>query len=307
MSRRDWLQLTLLGAIWGASFLFIRIAAPSFGAFALVATRTLVAAFVLIGYALITRQPFLAQIRERWVGFLVLGLLNSALPFTLITSAELTLTAQMAAILNAATPFFAALTGALWFHDPLTRKKVGGIALGLFGVVLVVGLSPIPLESAVLIAVLMMMGASLGYGFSSNVTKVHFKHVSPISLAIGQNFAAGMILLPLAILNPPQAEIPTNALFSVLALAIISTAVAYLISFSLIKRVSATSMTTVTMLVPFFSVLWTALFLHTDEIGIGQIVGLLVIVVSITLITNTRLPFVDRLLGRRREPEITPA
>lgn len=307
MTRQDWFQLTLLGAIWGASFLFIRIAAPSFGAFALVATRVLLAAFVLIVFALITRQPFIAQLRERWLGFLFLGIFNSALPFTLITGAELTLTAQMAAILNASTPFFAALTGALWFRDRLTRKKIGGLALGLFGVTLVVGLSPVPLETGVIIAVFMVLGASLGYGFSSNVTKAYFKNVSPLALSIGQNLFAGLVLLPLAILNPPQGEIPANALFSVLALAIVSTSIAYLISFSLIKRVSATSMTTVTMLVPFFSVLWTAIFLHTDEVGLGQIVGLIVIVVSITLITNSRLPFLDRLIGRRREAEATTA
>lgn len=290
MTRKDWLQLIVLAGIWGGSFLFIRIGAPSFGAYALVTTRTLVAALVLMGYAIVTGQSFLPALLANRKNFLLIGLVNAALPFLLITTSELTLTASMASILNASTPFFAAIVAAVWFGDPLTGKKILGIVLGLAGVVLVVGFSPFPVEAGVLLAVGMMLVASLCYGTGSNLAKARFKSVPTLTMAIGQNFFAGMMLLPLAILNPPHEMPPANALFSVLMLAVLSTAIAYLISFSLIKRVSATSMTTVTMLVPFFSVLWSALFLQ-EPMGLGQFVGLLVIVFSITLITGTRLPF----------------
>ncbi|MDX2161082.1 MAG: DMT family transporter [bacterium] len=293
MSRSQWLQLTLLAGIWGGSFLFIRIAAPSFGPFPLVAARTLIAAAVLIGYGTLTGQRFWGELRQRWKPFLLLGLINSAIPFTLITAAELTLTASMASILNASTPFFAALVAAAWFGDPLTTRKVGGIALGIVGVVLVVGLSPLPLETRVLLSVLMMFGASLGYGTGANYAKAAFKGVNPLTLSIGQNLMAGVIMLPLAALNPPQGEIPLVAVVCVLLLGVVSTAIAYLISFHLLSRVSATSMATVTMLVPFFSVVWSAMFLQ-EPFGIGQLIGLLVIVFSITLITGTRLPFLPR-------------
>ncbi|MFN8531276.1 MAG: DMT family transporter [Anaerolineae bacterium] len=243
-----------------------------------------------MGYATVTGQSSSPALLANWKNFLLIGLVNAALPFLLITTSELTLTASMAAILNASTPFFAAIVAAVWFGDPLTGKKILGIVLGLTGVVLVVGFSPFPLEAGVLLAVGMMLVASFCYGSGSNLAKARFKSVPTLTMAIGQNFFAGLMLLPLAILNPPPEMPPANALFSVLMLAVLSTAIAYLISFSLIKRVSATSMTTVTMLVPFFSVLWSAMFLQ-EPMGVGQFVGLLVIVFSITLITGTRLPF----------------
>ncbi|MFN8530151.1 MAG: EamA family transporter, partial [Anaerolineae bacterium] len=96
MTRKDWLQLIVLAGIWGGSFLFIRIGAPSFGAYALVTTRTLVAALALMGYATVTGQSFLPALLANWKNFLLIGLVNAALPFLLITTSELTLTASMA-------------------------------------------------------------------------------------------------------------------------------------------------------------------------------------------------------------------
>ncbi len=306
MTRNDWLQLTLLGAIWGASFVFISVAAPSFGAFPLVAARVLLAAFLLIIYGAVTRQSFWGEMIKRWKLFLVLGIINSAIPFTLITTAELELPAAMAAILNAITPFCAAIVAAVWLGVPFTARKIAGTLLGLVGVAFVVGLSPVPLTTPVILAILMMVGASMAYGTGANVAKVKFEGVSPITLAIGQQLAAGIVLLPLAILFPPKGELPLNAILAVIALAVLSTAIAYLISFKLLVRIGATNMTTVTLLVPFFSVLWQAIFLN-DPLGIGPVIGLLIIVVSLVLITGTKLPFIENLIMRRAAAAKNPA
>jgi len=306
MTRNDWLQLTLLGAIWGASFVFISVAAPSFGAFPLVAARVLLAAFLLIIYGAVTRQSFWGEMIKRWKLFLVLGIINSAIPFTLITTAELELPAAMAAILNAITPFCAAIVAAVWLGVPFTARKIAGTLLGLVGVAFVVGLSPVPLTTPVILAILMMVGASMAYGTGANVAKVKFEGVSPITLAIGQQLAAGIVLLPLAILFPPKGELPLNAILAVIALAVLSTAIAYLISFKLLVRIGATNMTTVTLLVPFFSVLWQAIFLN-DPLGIGPVIGLLIIVVSLVLITGTKLPFIANLIMRRAAAAKNPA
>ena len=305
MTRNDWLKLTLLAAIWGASFIFISVAAPSFGAFPLVATRVLLAAVILIIYATISRQRFWGDLVKHWRLFFVLGLVNSAIPFTLITTAELELPAAIAAILNAVTPFCSAIVAAVWLGVPFTARKVAGTLLGLVGVGFVVGLSPVPLTTPVLLAFLMMIGASMAYGTGANYSNVKFKGVAPLTLAIGQQLFSGVILLPLAILFPPQGEIPLNALFSVIGLAVISTALAYVIFFNLIARIGATNMTTVTLLVPFFSVLWQAIFLN-DPLGGGPIIGLLVIVVSLLLITGTKIPVIENLIARRSaQPPVT--
>jgi drug/metabolite transporter (DMT)-like permease len=300
MTRNDWLLLTLLGAIWGASFVFIGVAAPSFGAFPLVAARVLIASAVLIVYGLVTRQQFIAALFRHWKLFFLLGIVNSAIPFTLITTAELELPPAMAAILNAVTPFCSAIVAAVWLGVPFTLRKVAGTLLGLVGVAFVVGLSPVPLTTPVILAILMMLGASMAYGTGANMAKTLFTGVTPLTLAIGQQLTAGIVLLPFAILNPPQGELPLNAVLSVLALAVLSTAVAYLISFNLLARIGATNMTTVTLLVPFFSVLWQTIFLQ-DPLGIGPIIGLLIIVVSLLLITGSKIPVIETWLMRRRQ------
>lgn len=276
-------RLLLLGAIWGASFLFIRIASPVFGPPTLVVLRVLVAGIVLILFAALTKQAL--HYRAHWRQFLILGALNAAIPFTLIATAQLNLTASMAAILNATTPLFGAFIAAFWLGDALTGRKLIGLALGLFGVSLVVGWNPIPLTITGMLSIGASLLAAFFYGLGGVYSRVSFKNVPPLMLAVGQQMAAGMLLVPLAVAKPPTQTPTTEAMIAVLALAVISTSFAYLIYFKLMATVGATNTLSVTFIVPFFGILWGAIFLG-ETLYIGQIVGFSVILFSLTLVTG---------------------
>src|SRR4051794_21500399 len=144
MKPRDLGALILLGALWGSSFLFIRVAAPVLGPFVIMDVRVGLAVVALSLYAVaVNRVP---KLRFRWKELLIIGALNAAIPFTLIASAEINLTASLAAILNATTALFAALVAAVWIGEELTSRKILGLLMGIVGVTVLVGWDPIPLN-----------------------------------------------------------------------------------------------------------------------------------------------------------------
>jgi drug/metabolite transporter (DMT)-like permease len=280
---RDFAGLVLLSALWGGSFLFIRVAVPALGPFLLVGLRVGLAAIALTLYALaIGRMP---KIRTRWRSFLVLGFLNAAVPFSLISAAEIYLTASLAAILNSTTVMFTAIVAAVWMGDVLTARKAIGILLGIAGVTVLVGWDPLPLNGDVLLAVAAMLIASLSYALGATYAKQSFSGIPPLGMAIGQLCGAVVLLAPLAAVSVP-AEAPSFVVaLSILGLALLSTAVAYLIYFRLIENVGPTSTVTVTLLVPVFGLLFGILLLD-EPFGIGTLAGLGTILLSVVLITG---------------------
>jgi drug/metabolite transporter (DMT)-like permease len=245
---RDAAALLALGALWGGSFLFIRVAVSSLGPLLLMA-------------------------------------LNAAIPFTLIAAAEIHLTASLAAILNSTTVMFAAVAAAVWSRDPLTARKVVGIVLGVIGVAVLVGWDPVELDGAVLLSVGAMLAASLSYGISAVYVKRTFVGVPPLGMAIGQLTGATVVLFPFAALSVPGESPPVAATASVLALALLSTALAYLFYFRLITNVGPTSTVTVTLLVPVFGLLFGVLFLD-EPFGPGTLAGLGIVLGSVVLVTG---------------------
>jgi drug/metabolite transporter (DMT)-like permease len=286
MGARDLAALILLGALWGASFIFIRVAVPVLGPFVLMDLRVLLAAAALVlGAVIVGRLP---KLRAYWRRFLVLGFLNAAVPFTLIAASEINLTASLAAILNSTTPLFTAVVAAVWIGEALTPRRIGGLLLGIVGVALVVGWTPVALSPVVLLSVGASLAAALSYGFGGVYAKRAFSGLPPLSMAIGQQAGAGLLLLPPAAVSLPG-EAPSFAVvLSVLALALLSTALAYLLYFRLITSVGPTSTLTVTFLVPVFGLLFGALFLN-EPVGAGMLVGLGVILSSVALVTGIRL------------------
>ena len=287
MRPRDFAGLTLLGALWGGSFLFIRVAVPALGPFLLVELRVGLAAATLLLYALAAgRVP---KIRSRWRSFLVLGFFNAAVPFTLISAAEIHLTASLAAILNSTTVMFTAMVAAVWMGDALTARKLVGIVLGIVGVTVLVGWDPLPLNGAVLLAVAAMLLASLSYALGATYAKRSFSGIPPVGMAIGQLTAATALLLPLSVAGVPEQTPSLAVVLCVLALALLSTAVAYLIYFRLIENVGPTSTVTVTLLVPVFGLLFGVLLLD-EPFGSGTLAGLGIILSSVVLITGISPP-----------------
>lgn len=285
MTGRDLAALVTLGALWGASFLFIRVAVPALGPFVLVGLRVGLAALVLALFAVASRRAL--KLRGLWGPLLFVGFANTAVPFSLISASEVHLTASLAAILNSTTVLFTALVAAVWLGDSLTPKKILGVLLGIFGVAVLVGWDPLPLSPIVLLSVAAVLGASLCYGVGGVYTKRTFAGVPPLTLAVGQQTAAAGVMIPVALTDLPG-ETPSVAVaLCVLGLAVLSTAVAYLLFFYLINSAGPTATSTVTLIVPVFGLLFGVLFLG-EPVGLGTIVGLAVILSSVVLITGIR-------------------
>ncbi len=281
MGIRDLGALVLLGALWGGSFLYIRVAVPALGPALLMELRVLLAAAALSLYAVAVGR--LPALRSRRKEFLILGGLNAAIPFTLIAAAEITLTASLASILNSTTPLFAAVVAAAWIGEALTTRKVIGLIMGIMGVAVLVGWTPIALNGVVLLSVGAMLAASLSYALGGVYAKRTFVGIPSLALAIGQQMGAAMLLLPLAAASlPGEAPSPTVAL-SVLALALLCTAVAYLLYFYLIANTGPTRTLTVTFLIPVFGLFFGVLFLG-EPVGVGTLVGLGIILYSVALV-----------------------
>lgn len=286
MKPSDFGALFVLSALWGGSFLFIRVAAPVLGPITLVAVRVLIAGIALLLYAAAIKK--MPDLRERWRQYLMVGLLNSVMPFVLISAAELHLTASFAAILNATSPIFGALIAAAWIKEPLTLRKIIGLALGVTGVAVLVGWSPEPLTSVVLRSVgLSLLGAAF-YGLASVYIKVHLKGASPLAIATGGQLGASLLLWPLVPFALPTGQMTATVAICVLLLSLFSTALAFLIYFRLIVNVGPTKALTVTFLSPVFGVTWGALLLN-EAITRSTLLGCAIILFGTALVTGVRL------------------
>jgi drug/metabolite transporter (DMT)-like permease len=283
MGTRDLGALLLLSALWGASFIYIRVAVPALGPFVLVELRVGLAAVALaLCAALVGRLP---KLRGRWRQFALLGAVNVAIPFSLISTAEINLTASLAAILNSTTVMFTAVVAAVWMGDALTARKLVGVALGIVGVTVLVGWDPITMNWTVALSVGAMLAASLAYALGSVYAKRTFADSPPLAIASGQLTAAAMLMLPLAAVSAPEQSPSMIVVLSVLGLALPSTAVAYMLYFRLIANVGPTSTSTVTLLVPLFGLLFGVVLLD-EPVGVGTLAGLVLILSSVTLITG---------------------
>ncbi len=270
MSTADLARLLALAALWGGSFAFIRIAAPVLGPLWLAESRVALAFLVLLLLAL--SRGGVPSWRERWRDFAFIGVVNSALPFALFCFAGQYVAASTAAILNATSPFFGALVAAAWLKDPLSPAKLAGMALGLAGVVLLVGWRPEPLTGLALASVFACLAASLCYGISSVYAKARMTGVPSFSTALYSQLVAALVLLPALPLAPMQGTLAPTVVASVVALAIGSTAIAYLLYFKLIANIGPSRALSVTFLIPLFGVLWGYLFLG-EPLTLNMLIG----------------------------------
>ena len=286
MSLADLRRLLLLGAIWGSSYLFIRVAVPVVGPVLTVVIRMTVAGLALALYARAARIRL--ELRTRWPQYAALGLLNSALPFTLIGAAELRLPANLAAILIATTPLFAALAAALWLKEPLTRRKLAGMAVSLGGVAIIVGWSPLRLTLPIAASIGALLLAALFYGVGGIYARLGAKGAPPLGMAAGSQMG-GAALLAFALPFTSRPVAPSGVVtLCVLALSFVCTALAYLLYYRLLADIGPTRTLTVTLLAPMFGVLWGALFLG-ESLTVSRIVGCVLVLSGTTLITNLDL------------------
>jgi drug/metabolite transporter (DMT)-like permease len=206
----------------------------------------------------------------------------------LLVVATLELNASLAAILNATGPVWAALVAAIWLKDPLTGRKILGLILGIIGIGLLAGWSPIPVDLGFVVGVIFTTLAMLCYAVGAAYASRAFRTVPPLTVAVGQQLAAGLVLLPLALLDLPEERPSDRVILALLALAFLSTALAYWIYFRLLRAVGPTSTSSVTFLIPIFGILWGVLFLD-EAVSVGTFVGLVVILTGVVLVTGLRL------------------
>lgn len=269
MSYRHLLGLTVLGALWGASFLFTRIAAPEFGAIVLMAVRVGLAAMVLVPLVLRRRQ--LGQVLQHWRAIALMGVLHYALPFSLFAYSLLTLSAGYASVINASAPLMTGLIGWLWLRERLNPSRVTGLVVGVAGVVPLVWEKLAVGSGSVTLAVCASLLAAFCYGLAAVLARKKLAGVDPAAIAGGSMVAATIVLLPLSFLLWPVSE-PSLAAWSMAAvLGTACTAGAFVLYFRLIAQIGPSRAITVTFLIPVFAVLFGAVFL--DEHITASIIG----------------------------------
>jgi len=273
-------RLFFLAAIWGASFLFMRVSVPAFGPVALIMFRVGIAAAFLWLVARVLKQPL--AMRRQWQHYLSIGVLNSALPFLLFAYAAQSLPASLLAILNATSPLFGAAIGALWLGLPLTGSAALGLGCGLAGVTVLVGQNLVLADSAEWPAVAAGLLAPLSYSLASIYTKAHPGVATPFGNAHGSMWMATLVLLPLFLLAPVRSTPDVGDWTAASLLAIVCTGGAYLLYFRLIEDVGPTRALSVTFLIPVFGVLWGALFLG-EAVGWHTLLGGALILTGIAL------------------------
>ncbi len=280
------IRLVTLAAIWGASFLFMRMGAPHFGAVPLIALRVAIAAVLLA--PVLRDAGARREFRAHWWPLAVVGVTNSALPFCLLTFAALSLTAGVDAVLNATTPLWAAIVALLWLRTPITRLQAAGLATGFAGVLLLAG-SELG-HGGTLPAVLAALAATLSYGFAAHYAKRRLADVRPFVSAFGSQCFAALVLAPIAAFSWPAGPLAPLDWVSVALLGAVCTALAYLLYFRLLQDAGAQYAASVTFLIPVFGLVWGAMFLH-EPITLQAVAGCAVILLGTALTTG-------RLRGR---------
>jgi len=256
---RDLARLILLAAIWGGSFLFMRVAAPPLGPIATADLRVLLAGAALLAWLRVAGIDL--AWRAHWRRYLVVGVMNSAAPFALFAFGALHLPASYLVVLNATAPLFGAAVSAVWLRQRLTARAALGLGAGVSGVAMLVGLGPITPSPPVVAAIVASALAALCYALAAAYLKRRAAGADSAALATGSQLAAGLVLLPLLPVLPPAA-LPTAGEWAAAALlGVLCTAIAYLLYFRLIADVGPTRALTVTFLLPAFGMLWGALFL----------------------------------------------
>jgi drug/metabolite transporter (DMT)-like permease len=250
------LELAVLGAIWGASFLFMRIAANDFGAIPLVEVRLGLGSLVLLPFLWRARASFPLKL---WPKLALIGAINSAIPFILFAWAAQRAPAGVGAIANAMTVLFTALVGFLFFGEKIGTQRAVALLAGFAGVVVLASgkIAGVSIGWAVAAGA----GAAFLYGIGINLVRRHLTGLPPAAVAAATLGCSALLTLPFAIANWPQHAIPAKSWFSAAMLGVLCTGAAFVMYYRLIARIGASRASTVTYLIPLFGVAWAWLLL----------------------------------------------
>ena len=283
MKLSDLVDLVALAAVWGASFLFMRIAAPEFGPLVLVEVRVIIAALFLLPIFLLRSD--VSELTSNWQKLSILSVMNSAAPFYLLTFATLSITGGFAGILNATAPIWAAMVAWVWLSDRLNLSRIVGLVIGFAGVVLLIRDKVSLSFDGTTIAILAGILAAILYAIGGNYTKKHMSGMHPLAIATGSMVAASIVLFPVAVYLWPSEMPSMRSWIAVIIMGIASTGIAYILYFRLIRNVGPTKAITVTYLIPAFAMLWGAIFID-EKVTPSMLVGCSIIFVGTALATG---------------------
>jgi len=265
MGIREWLMLLALSVLWGGSFFFVGVAVSELPPLTIVTLRVSLAAITLWLVAIFMGMP-VPNSGRAWSAFFAMGLLNNAIPFTLIVWGQTQIASGLASILNATTPLFTVLVAGLLLSDEhITPPKAIGVLMGFGGTVLMIGPRALQGLGTDLLAQLAVLVAALSYAFAG-VFGRRFKSmgIPPLITAAGQVTASSLVLLPISLLveQPWTLAMPGTATWlCIVSLAVLSTGVAYVLYFRVLASAGATNLLLVTLLVPVSAILLGWVFL----------------------------------------------
>jgi drug/metabolite transporter (DMT)-like permease len=299
MSTSNLIRLLLLALIWGTSFMLMRIASPVFGPFLTTFGRASLGALAI--YLFARHRGIEFHWKKNAKTYLIIGLGNTAIPFSLFAWSALHIPSAYMATMNSLAPIFTAVFGFIMLGERLSWLRIAAFIMGLFGVAVLVGIGPVAVTPLVIAGVLAGMGASVNYGFAATYTRMYAKEIPSLATAAGSQFAAALALLPFALPSVPHAiEYGTSsALLSVVILGIVCTGIAYALFFHLISTEGASKAVTVTFLIPATASVWAWLLLD-EPITPGIITGILIVLMATAMSLGVlKTPtFLSRALSR---------
>lgn len=282
MKTRHFFQLIVLSALWGGSFLFLRVASPALGPWVLAGLRVALATLTL---AVVMRALRHDWPWRHWRELLVLGALTVATPFLLFSWAALHLPAGYSALLNTTAVLFGTLSSAWFKEDTLTARKLLGCLVGFVGVGLIVRLGPVAPNAATLAAALACISAAACYGLASPLMKRATTHMQPLAIAAGIHAVSMLVLLPGAALAMPQARFTTGAVASLVVLGVVTSGLAYWMHLRIIRHVSPVASMSPVFLIPVFGVTWGHVFLD-EPLSPGIFAGGALVLAATALVTG---------------------
>ena len=296
MQAKSYLELIILGALWGASFLFMRTGSPEFGAFSLILIRASVAAIFLVLLMLFIRRHEMQQIRTHWKHLVILGLTNTAIPFTLFAWATLSLEAGLTATLNSTAPMFGALVALVWLKDKIAAGTALGLIVG-FGGVFILMSEKISEDVLLLLPILGALLASTCYGFAACYSKLYAAGMKPLAVATGSQVSASIMLIIPGVMTWPETMPSVSAWRDVITLGIACTGVAYILYFRILAREGVSKALSVTYLVPLFAFIWGWWFIN-EQVTQTIMLGAATILLGVALTTGML-----KLPGKRALPK----
>ncbi len=294
MAALDVVKLIFLAAIWGCSFIFLRVIVPEVGPLMTALLRMSLASVALISFATLIGTQM--QWRRNVKAYAAVGVFATVLPFSCFSYASQFLPAAYSALLNATSPLFGALFSVLWLAERLTLQKLVGLATGVFGVGVLVGAGALVLNMTTIVAAAACLLAAASYAVSSIIVKKtgHPQdgadgHIDPIAMATGSMALGAVILMPALPFILPKALPTLPAFGAVLGLSLLSSGVAQAMFIPMIVRIGPTRAMSVGFLIPLFGMLWAYLFLG-EQVASSTLAGGAIVLLAMGLVLTARHP-----------------